>query len=64
MAMDRSELIQTLTLWFAVLIFIQTAPGTSDSQVLDVIGIVAILLMYLLPLWILIELVSDFVVDQ
>ena len=61
--MDRSELVQTLTLWFVVLIFIQTASGTSDSQVVDAIGIVAILLMYLLPLWILIELVSDFVAD-
>ena len=61
--MDRSELVQTLTLWFVVLIFIQTASGTSDSQMVDAIGIVAILLMYLLPLWILIELVSDFVAD-
>ncbi len=61
--MDRSELIQTLTLWFLILIFIQTAPGTANSQVIDAIGIVAILLMYLLPLWILIQLVFDFVVD-
>jgi len=62
--MDRTELVQALTLWFVVLIFIQTASGTSDSQVLDAIGIFAILLMYLLPLWILIELVSGFVADQ
>jgi hypothetical protein len=40
--MDRTELVQLLTLWFVVLIFIQTASGTSDSQVLDAIGIVAI----------------------
>ena len=59
--MDRHELVNTLTLWFVVLIFIQTASGTSDSQVLDAIGIVAILLMYLLPVWIIVELISDFV---
>jgi hypothetical protein len=59
--MDRTELVQLLTLWFVVLIFIQTASGTSDSQVLDAIGIVAILLMYLLPVWIIVELILDFV---
>lgn len=59
--MDRTELVQLLTLWFVVLIFIQTASGTSDSQVLDAIGIVAILLMYILPVWILVEFISDFV---
>ncbi len=62
--MDRTELVQTLTLWFVVLIFIQTASGTSDSQVLDAIGIVAILLMYLLPVWIIVNVVSDFIGDQ
>jgi len=62
--MDRTELVQILTLWFVVLIFIQTASGTSDSQVLDAIGIVAILLMYLLPVWIIVELISDFADHQ
>lgn len=62
--MDRTELVQALTLWFVVLIFIQTASGTSDSQVVDAIGIVAILLMYLLPVWIIVELISDFIGDQ
>jgi len=62
--MDRTELVQVLTLWFVVLIFIQTASGTSDSQVLDAIGIVAILLIYLLPVWILVELISDFIGKQ
>lgn len=59
--MDRTELVQILTLWFVVLIFIQTASGTSDSQVLDAIGIVAILLIYLLPVWIIVELILDFI---
>jgi hypothetical protein len=59
--MDRTELVQLLTLWFVVLIFIQTASGTSDSQVLDAIGIVAILLMYFLPVLIIVELILDFV---
>lgn len=62
--MKRTELVQILTLWFVVLILIQTASGTSDSQVLDAIGIVAILLMYLLPVWIIVELISDFVENQ
>lgn len=62
--MDRSELIQTLTLWFVVLIFLQTASGASNSHVLDAIGIFGILLMYFLPLWILVEFFSDFVADQ
>jgi hypothetical protein len=62
--MDRTELVQLLTLWFVVLIFIQTASGTSDSQVVDAIGIVAILLIYLLPVWILVELISDFIGKQ
>ena len=62
--MDRHELVHTLTLWFVVLIFIQTASGTSDSHVLDAIGIVAILLMYLLPVWLIIGLISDFVGTQ
>jgi len=62
--MDRTELVQILTLWFVVMIFIQTASGTSDSQVLDAIGIVAILLMYFLPVWIIIELISDFIGHQ
>jgi len=61
---DRHELVQTLTLWFVVLIFVQTVPGTSDSHVVDAIGIGALLLMYLLPSWILIELASDFVASQ
>jgi len=62
--MDRTELVQTLTLWFVVLIFIQTASGTSDSQVLDAIGIVAILLMYFLPVWIIVELVLELIGQQ
>jgi hypothetical protein len=62
--MERNELVQTLTLWFVVLIFLRTASGTTDSQVLDAIGIGAILLLYLLPSWILVELVSDFLASQ
>ena len=58
--MDRTELVQTLTLWFVVLIFLQTSPGTSDSQVLDAIGIVAILLMYFLPVLLIVEIIFAF----
>lgn len=62
--MDRSELVQTLTLWFVVMIFLQTASGTSDSQLLDAMGIIAILLMYFLPVWILVELIMGFFGNQ
>jgi hypothetical protein len=62
--MERTELLQALTLWFVVLIFIQTASGTTDSQVVDAIGIVAIVLMYFLPLWIVFELASDVLIER
>ena len=62
--MERSELVQALTLWFVVLIFIQTASRTSDSQVVDAIGIIAILLMYLLPVWIVVDSILDFTESQ
>ncbi len=61
--MDRYELVQVLTLWFVVMTFIVTTPGT-DNPVFSAIEIGSILLMYLLPLWIIIELISDFVGDQ
>lgn len=62
--MERSELVQTLTLWFVVLLFVRTAPGTADSPLLDAVGIGAILLVYLLPVWIAVDSVSDFVASQ
>jgi low temperature requirement protein LtrA len=62
--MNKTELVQIITLWFVVMIFIQTTSGTSDNQVLDAIGIVALLLTYLLPVWIIVELISDFVGNQ
>ncbi|QLH79208.1 hypothetical protein HZS55_18775 [Halosimplex rubrum] len=62
--MDRSELVQMLTLWFVVMTFLQTASGTADNPVLDAIGIVAILLMYLLPLLIVFELLSDALIER
>ncbi|WP_256385538.1 hypothetical protein [Halorientalis sp. IM1011] len=37
----------------------QTSSGTGDSQLLAAIGIFAGMLMFLLPLWIAIELVTD-----
>ncbi|AQL43666.1 hypothetical protein BV210_13570 [Halorientalis sp. IM1011] len=57
--MEWNELVQLLTLWFVVLIFMQTSSGTGDSQLLAAIGIFAGMLMFLLPLWIAIELVTD-----
>ncbi|WP_134671576.1 hypothetical protein [Halorussus marinus] len=61
--MDRSELVQVLTLWFVVMTFIVTAPG-ADNPIFSAIEIGSLLLMYLLPLWIVVELTSDFVGGQ
>ena len=50
--MDDSQVIQLLTLWFVVLIYIQTGSGGS-GPVITAIGVFAILLAYVIPLTIL-----------
>ncbi len=51
--MDDISITQLVTLWFVVLIFVQTGSG-GGSAVNMIIGIVAILLMYILPLTVVI----------
>lgn len=46
--MSDSEVIQLTTLWFVVMIFIQTG-GNADNPLLDVVGIFALLLVYVIP---------------
>ncbi|MFD1588198.1 hypothetical protein ACFR9U_14545 [Halorientalis brevis] len=62
--MERNELVQVLTLWFVVLIFIQTGSGAPDNQIREAIGIFAVSLILLLPLWIIIELASGFLAGE
>jgi len=51
--MDDISITQLVTLWFVVLIFVQTGSG-GGSSVNMIIGTVAILLMYILPLTVVI----------
>lgn len=55
--MIGSRSIQLTTLWFVVLIFIQTGTDTANSLI-SVIGILALFLAYILPLIIVGLLVS------
>jgi len=50
--MNDSEVIQLTTLWFVVMIFVQTG-GNADSAFLTAVGIFALLLVYVLPVVIL-----------
>ena len=51
--MDDISITQLVTLWFVVLIFIQTGSGGGSAGNM-IIGLVAILLMYILPLTVVI----------
>ena len=50
--MDNSTIIQLTTLWFVILIFIQTGSGGSGALI-NAIGILSILLAYIIPVTIL-----------
>ncbi|AXG10554.1 hypothetical protein DU484_12255 [Haloplanus rubicundus] len=50
--MNNSTIIQLTTLWFVILIFIQTGSGGSGA-LLNAIGILSILLAYIIPVTIL-----------
>ncbi|RZV05272.1 hypothetical protein SAMN05192552_10934 [Natrinema hispanicum] len=51
--MEDTPVIQLVTLWFVVLIYIQTGSGGSGA-VNMILGAVAILLVYILPLTLII----------
>ncbi|MFB6197600.1 MAG: hypothetical protein ABEI52_04935 [Halobacteriaceae archaeon] len=53
--MDDSTIIQLTTLWFVILVFIQTGSGGS-GPLLTAIGVLAIFLAYILPVTILVFL--------
>jgi|GEM_PF-3414316 len=54
--MDDTRIIQLVTLWFVVLIYLQTGSG-GGGAVNMAIGFIAILLAYILPLTLGITLV-------
>ncbi len=47
--MDDTKVIQLITLWFVILIYIQTG-SESSGPVVTAIDILAILLVYIIPL--------------
>lgn len=53
--MDDPTIIQLTTLWFVILVFIQTGSGGS-GPLLTAIGVLAIFLAYILPVTILVFL--------
>ncbi|WP_324666051.1 hypothetical protein [Haloarcula sediminis] len=61
--MDKTDFFQALTLWFVVLIFLQTASADFGGPLEPVIAIVAIGLMYLIPLYLLIGAGAKLVED-
>lgn len=60
--MDDTRIIQLTTLWFVVLVYVQTASG-GGGGINMAIGLVAILLMYVLPLAIVIHASLLFIGD-
>lgn len=58
--MDDTRIIQIVTLWFVVLIYIQTGSG-GGGAVNMAIGFIAILLMYILPLTLVIFVILQLI---
>ncbi|WP_175454454.1 hypothetical protein [Halopelagius longus] len=48
------DFFQSLTLWFVIAIFLQTAPENFGGPIGPVIAIIAIPLLYLIPLYVLV----------
>lgn len=57
--MNKTEFLQTLTLWFAVVIFFEVEPGSAGGGTNTAIAIVAIGLLYLLPIYLLFGVSSE-----
>jgi len=50
--MNKSEIVQLATLWFVVLIFLQTS-SANDGPVMMGIGIFSLALLWVIPLYLL-----------
>ncbi|QGN07767.1 hypothetical protein Hrd1104_10970 [Halorhabdus sp. CBA1104] len=62
--MSEPNFVQLTTLWFVILVFIQTNPGNADGALITAVGILAILLMYFLPVLILSALLARFIESE
>ena len=58
--MDGTRIIQLATLWFVVLIYVQTGSG-GGGAINMAIGVIAILLMYILPLTLVIFVILQLI---
>jgi hypothetical protein len=58
--MDDTRIIQLATLWFVVLIYVQTGSG-GGGAINMAIGVIAILLMYILPLTLVIFVILQLI---
>lgn len=58
--MDDTRVIQLTTLWFVVLIYIQTGSG-GGGAINMAIGFIAIFLMYILPLTLVIFVILQLI---
>ena len=54
--MNKTDFFQVLTLWFVVVIVLQTGSGDVGGIVGSGIAVIAVGLLYLLPLYLLAEL--------
>ncbi|RDZ43905.1 hypothetical protein C5B91_00635 [Haloferax sp. Atlit-10N] len=57
-SVNEPRYVQALTLWFVVLIFMQTAPGI-DGVLGTALGVFCIALVWVLPVYIAVRLVDD-----
>ena len=55
--MSDSDVVQLTTLWFVVVLFVQTG-GSAENATVNAIGFLALLLVYVLPVVIAGRLVS------
>jgi len=61
--MDKGDIYQALTLWFVILIFIQVGSGTSSGLLMRAAEIVAIVLLYLIPGFLLVDIIYAYTTE-
>lgn len=57
--MNKTEFLQALTLWFAVVLFLETETGSGGGVAITAAAIVAIGLLHLLPIYLLLGVSSE-----
>ncbi|ATW86969.1 hypothetical protein halTADL_0147 [Halohasta litchfieldiae] len=58
--MRKHNIYQALTLWFVILIFIQTGSDPSSGLLMRGAGMVAIALAYVIPGFVVVDLLSAY----